>query len=170
MKKKKIKERADKVLAAMQYIDGQDFYIDSVRLAAFFGFSVEEKMLLEHEEGSVNVSDYGAEKYIVINYNRHLENKRFTVACELAYYLLHYTLDNETFVHCLNEKSQTPEEHDAAYMATCLLMPEKSFAAIYRALKKELSYTNLISALQGYFCVPNGIVERRIFYEVFTNV
>lgn len=162
MEKKKIESRTNQVLTAIRYVDGSDGYVDAVRLARFFGFQVEEKALMEHEDGSVNVSEDGKEKYIVVNDNRSFESKRFIITHELAHYLLHYIPNSGMFMHRENKKGKNLEENDADYMAACLLMPAKSFAAKYKALKKGRSYDELISALQSCFRTPRESIERRI--------
>ena len=56
MDRKIIDTRTVAVLKALPYRDGVDLRVDSVRLARFFGFTVEEEELLQHEDGSGNVS------------------------------------------------------------------------------------------------------------------
>lgn len=161
MEKKKIEFRANKVLDAFGYSDNQDSYVDSARLASSFGFKIEEEPMLEHEDGSLYVSDDGKEKYIVINDNRSLESKRLIIAHELSYYLLYYTPGNGVFIHRGNEKMKS-EDKDADYMALCLLMPRKSFCAQYKAVKSGKSKAEIIASLKVCFAVPREDIERRI--------
>jgi len=163
MEKAKIEERAGKVLEAFGYKDGESIYVDSVRLARFFGFEVEEKDSLPAvEDGSITVSEDQKEKSIVVNNVRSIEFKRFIIIHELAHYLLHYTGEKKMFMHRENTKGKSLEENDADYLAACILMPAKSFKNQYDLLKKEYNRREIVAALQNRFCTPIESVERRI--------
>ena len=167
MDKKIIDQRAAAVLKAISYRDGEDLRVDSVQLARFFGFTVEEETLLQHEDGSINVYIPKAgdtrpkEKYIVVNRNRSREQKRFIITHELPHYLLHYTGES-LFMHREDKKGKSTEENDADYMAACLLMPEKSFKNQYNFLKDSRSPEELAEDLREIFCTPQESVIRRI--------
>lgn len=162
VEKKKIEERAAKVLKAFGYTDG-DIYVDSVRLARFFGFAVEEKDSLPAvEDGSITVSENGKEKSIVVNNVRSIEFKRFIIMHELAHYLLHYKGEQKMFMHRENTKGKSLEENDADYLAACILMPADSFKKQYDLLKREYGRREIVMALQRKFCTPVESIERRI--------
>ena len=163
MQKKKIEQRADRVLQAFQYNDGEDIYVDAVKLARFFGFTVEEKAdLMETEDGSVTVSEDGTQRNIVINDNRSIETKRFIIVHELAHYLLHYMGAGKFFRHRENTKGKNLEENDADYLAACLLMPTKSFRTQYNIAKKDKPQQGIVADLQNKFRTPWESIERRI--------
>lgn len=163
MEKANIEKRAAKVLNAFGYKDGKDIYVDSVRLARFFGFEVEEKDSLPAvEDGSITVSADCEEKNIVVNNVRSIEFKRFIIIHELAHYLLHYTGEEKMFMHRENTKGKSLEENDADYLAACILMPAKSFKKQYDLLKQEYGRGEIIMALQRRFCTPAESIERRI--------
>lgn len=163
MEKKKIEQRADKVLAAYQYIDGEDVYVDAVRLARFFGFEVDEAAdLPATEDGCITVSKDATERSIVVNDTRSVESKRFIIVHELAHYLLHYMGSGEFFKHRESIKGKNLEENDADYLAACLLMPAKSFKRQYDLLKKGRTPQRTIDELQAKFRTPRESIERRI--------
>lgn len=163
MDKKTIEIRADKVLNAYGYDPSVCVYVDAVKLARFFGFSVlESDQLLELDDGSVTVSADGSEKTIIVNTNRNFEAKRFIITHELSHYLLHYKEEQKMFRHRENVKGKSEEENDADYMAACLLMPRHSFKAKYEALKKENGFPDLILELQLTFKATSESVIRRI--------
>lgn len=162
MEKKMIEQRAEKTLAAFKYNDGEDIYVDAVRLARFFGFDVEENANLPAtEDGSITVSEDGKERCIVVNDSRSLEYKRFVITHELSHYLLHYMGAGRFFKHRENTKGKNLEENDADYLAACLLMPQKSFKAQFDSIKGK-DTQNKISELQSRFRTPRESIERRI--------
>ena len=154
--KKIIEKRVAAVLKAVSYRDEEDIRVDSVKLARFFGFTVEEDNLLQHEDGNINVSapkggKLGSEeKYIVVNRNH-----------ELSHYLLYYA-GEALFMHRENKNRKHLEENDADYMAACLLMPEKSFKRQYNSLKDSRTDEELIEELQEKFCTPRESIIKRI--------
>lgn len=167
MEKKNIEERAQKVLDAYQYNYKEDTYVDSVCLARFFGFDVQElSSLPASEDGSVTVSinseDNSTEKCIVVNDFRSFEYKRFIIAHELAHYLLHYTGNNKFFMHRENVKGKNLEENDADFLAVCLLMPKQSFKNQYELLKHGRSSQEVLRELQQKFRTPEESIKRRI--------
>lgn len=164
MEKRNIEERAVKVLKAIKYDGTQDIYVDSVRLARFFGFEVEEKdSLLATEDGCITVSEDATEKSIIVNNTRSFESKRFIIVHELAHYLLHYMGNGTLFKHRENKKGKSMEENDADYLAACLLMPQDSFKRQYTLLKDSgKNLYEIIDELQKKFCTPRESIERRI--------
>ena len=165
MDKRQIEDRAEKVLEAINYDFENDTYVDAVKLARFFGFSVyQDKSLQVSEDGSISV-DHEDEKFIgniVINEDRRFEFKRFVITHELAHYLLHYQNDNKFFKHRENIKGKNLEENDADYLAACLLMPAKSFKKQYNSLKNGKTEIGIIMELKKKFLVPEESISRRI--------
>lgn len=162
MEKKMIEQRAEKTLSAFKYSDGEDVYVDAIRLARFFGFDVEEKANLSAtEDGSITVSADGKERCIVVNDSRSLEYKRFIITHELSHYLLHYKGAGESFKHRENTKGKNLEENDADYLAACLLMPKKSFIKQFNSIKGK-DIQSKVSELQSRFRTPRESIERRI--------
>lgn len=163
MDKKVIEQRAQKVLAGYQYVDGKDTYVDAVRLARFFGFNIEEKANLPaSEDGCITVSNDASERDIVVNDFRSIEFKRFIIVHELSHYLLHYTGKEELFRHRENTKGKDLEENDADYLAACLLMPHKSFKNQYDLKKRGKTIQEVVDELQQIFLTPRESIERRI--------
>lgn len=164
MDKKKIENRAEKVLSAYKYDSNTDVYVDAVCLARFFGFDVEEKKTLSAtEDGCITVSENQNEKCIAVNDTRSFEAKRFIIVHELAHYLLHYTGSGKFFMHRENTKGKNLEENDADYLAACLLMPKNSFKEQYDLLKKDKkSQEEIVVILQSKFRTPSESIERRI--------
>ena len=163
MEKKKIEDRAEKVLAAINYDSSEAVYVDAVLLARFFGFTVDESNKLPAtEDGCVTVSEDGTSKNILVNDARSFESKRFIIVHELAHYLLHYMGTGTFFRHRENIKGKSNEENDADYLAACLLMPAASFKNQYNLLKKGRSHAGTAIELQRRFRTPLESVERRI--------
>lgn len=163
MEVKKIEQRAERVLAAFGYKDGEDLYVDAVRLSMFFGFVVDEKDMPANEDGCVSVSENQEDKSIEVNTNRSIETKRFIITHELAHYLMHYSGENHFFMHRENTKGKNLEENDADYLAACLLMPAKSFKKEFERLKgNKYTQSEIIRALQETFRTPRESIERRI--------
>lgn len=167
MDKRIIEKRADAVLNAISYYDDFNPRVDSVQLARFFGFTVEERDLSQHEDGNINVfipkegDDRKEERSIVVNRNRSFEQKRFIITHELSHYLLHYT-GEMMFKHREDKKGKNSEENDADYMAACLLMPGKRFGEQYYALKDVCTHEQLVQTLQIKFATPKESIIRRI--------
>lgn len=163
MMEKKIEQRAARVLSAFDYKDGEDMYVDAVRLSAFFGFVVDQKDMPANEDGCVSVSENQEDKSIEVNINRSIETKRFIITHELAHYLLHYSGENHFFMHRENTKGKNLEENDADYLAACLLMPPKSFKKEFDRLKKnKYTHSEIVRELQEKFRTPIESIERRI--------
>lgn len=164
MEKKTIEARAAKVMKAINYEDGKHDYVDSVRLARFFGFEVEESdQLPATEDGCITVSEDAKKKCIIVNDTRSFESKRFIIVHELSHYLLHYMGSETFFRHRENKKGKNMEENDADYLAACLLMPRESFKKYYYDLKQNgKNSSEIITELQRRFRTPRESVERRI--------
>lgn len=163
MQKNMIDERAEKVLLAYQYKDGEDIYVDAILLARLFGFNVaESNSLVATEDGCITVSEDASERNILINDNRSFETKRFIITHELAHYLLHYQGSGRFFKHREDIKGKNLEENDADYLAACLLMPRKSFKKQYEDLSKLKGCVDIIAELQRKFRTPRESIERRI--------
>ncbi len=163
MEKKIIEQRAEKVLQSFQYVDGEDTYVDAVRLARFFGFNIEEKKNLPaNEDGCITVSENAFERDISVNAFRSIEAKRFIIVHELSHFLLHYMGDKQLFRHRENTKGKNMEENDADYLAACLLMPAKSFKKQYELIKEGRPSQLVVDRLQEIFQTPRESIERRI--------
>lgn len=167
MEKREIEERAHTVLLALDYDFEEGTYVDSVRLARFFGFDVHETPALPaSEDGCVTVSKNEStnaiEKNIVINDYRSFEYKRFIITHELAHYLLHYTGKNDFFMHRESMKGKNTEENDADYLAVCLLMPAETFKKQYQLVKPKKTSQEIIRTLQSKFRTPEESIRRRI--------
>lgn len=165
MEKREIEKRAHRVLQAYEYDFQEDTYVDSVRLARFFGFDVHETPALPaSDDGSVTVSknEHTIEKNIVVNDYRSFEYKRFIIAHELAHYLLHYTGKGDFFMHRESIKGKSLEENDADYLAACLLMPTETFKKQYQLVKRKRGSQEIIRILQSKFRTPEESIRRRI--------
>lgn len=164
VEKKNIEGRAKKVLNAVGYDAEKNIYVDSVQLAGFFGFEVEESdSLSASEDGCITVSEDGTEKNILVNNLRSFESKRFIVVHELAHYLLHYMGNGTFFKHRENKKGKSIEENDADYLAACLLMPKDSFKKLYTILKHSgKNHVEIVDELQIRYRTPIESIERRI--------
>lgn len=162
MDKRKIEKRAESILNAYNFNNGSANYVDMVRLARFFGFSITKTDKMKaSEDGYISVSAEG-EKRIAVNDSRNLEAKRFIIAQELSYYFLFYNDDDKHFTHHKHITKTSTNENDADYMASCLLMPKKNFKKTYDNLKEKYNEEKIITELQKIYHTPISSIKNRI--------
>ena len=164
MEKKSIEQIVDYLLDKFDYHDGSDIYVDITRLVNVLGFQVgESDKFNDTEDGFILVKD--DKKIIGVNKNRTIEDKRFIIAHELGHYLIHRTDEETFFMHRENLKGKNNEENDADYFAACLLMPSKSFKAIYEIITSSMldpKENDIIPLMQKLFRTPKTSISRRI--------
>ena len=168
MEKKLIEAKAKEVLE--KYHNGTES-VDVVAICKKAGFELLTAIMPEIDDGFIIVNPnrinmFGVEgyKFIGVNANRNVEEKRFIIAHELGHYFMDCN-GADTMVYALREKKVgKPEaEQDVDYFAACLLMPETAFKDKYSQLK-SLGNTaeDIVAVLKNTFEVEQISVERRI--------
>lgn len=103
-------------------------------------------------------------KVIAINRKDNFGHQRFTMAHELAHYLLDFDVSKSiVYYNAYNTKEvESEEEHRANFFAANLLMPEKLFREEFaKALIKNNLYLT-VEKLSDVFQVSREAVRRRI--------
>lgn len=144
--------------------------VDIINVAKSLNFEVAMMNMPSNEDGFIYVDSDKKIKIIVVNSNLSLHSKRFTIAHELAHFVLH-SKDKKLFAHRdhkLSEYKNELYENEADYFAACLLMPKQTFKKIYNEFlqlysKYDESYKeNLINMCSLYFSTSPESVKRRI--------
>lgn len=164
LEKRNIEKKASELLKRYGYIDGQDKYIDSVKIARSLGFIVgESKKLPDQEDGFIFVHPDNDLKIIAVNNNRSSEDKRFIVAHEIGHFILHNKSLDEQFMLREHIKGKNSDENDADYFAACLLMPYNSFKE-EASILRNIGYDEyeIISKLQAIFHTNQESIKRRL--------
>lgn len=124
--------------------------VEIIKIANYYGFSVFEFDMEDEVSGMILVNDntiekYGTNKIIVVNSNHSSTRKRFTVAHELAHYIIQGK-PRKCYAH-RDSGVYNSEEREANSFASALLMPEddlRSFIDSY-----EVHYGNKPTALNA---------------------
>lgn len=120
----KINERVEKVRNLVKETYGEDICLDTIRLALLLGFYVDEvDTLPEQVEAQLYVSADGTQKRLTVNAAYSRAQKRFAIAHELSYYLLHY--QPASGVEFQHEKTTVGRHTASAQMAEKLLVSEQ---------------------------------------------
>lgn len=114
----------------------------------------------------------GCKRAIVLNREENKERQAFTVAHELAHFVLHCNDRTDFFeaYHWGKEKRSLTEEEkqkkkledEADKFAAMLLMPTNTFSDVYQQLRNKYDTTELIRAMSKIFMVEDEAVKRRI--------
>ena len=102
--------------------------VNIVQLCNRLGIQVFEEPLPPDVSGMLMVrpepfEQYGSNRVIVINASHSARRRRFTVAHELAHYVLHKQVGETLFAHREEEGAGGAEERQADAFAACVLMP-----------------------------------------------
>ena len=105
----------------------------------------------------------GCKRAIVLNREENKERQAFTVAHELAHFVLHCNDRTDFFeaYHWGKEKRSLTED-EADKFAAMLLMPTNTFSDVYQQLRNKYDTTELIRAMSKIFMVEDEAVKRRI--------
>ena len=139
-----IKDVKQKALDYCKEKEIENYPVNIVHLCNLEKISVFEKYLPPEVSGFIvtdkkNVLNYDSNKVIVVNLSDSARRRRFTIAHELAHYILHRNNEDELFAH-RNVGNNSNIEIEANIFASMILMPENLI---------EKSLDNLIE-LQGY--------------------
>ena len=116
------------ILSLADEFEEKDGYIDVVKLAEKLNISIFEKILPDNEPGYISFDDDDNFFYITVNSNNHLNRKRFTIAHELAHFVLHKEeIKLHKQIDRMGAKSlKKTEEEKADRLASEILMPTNS--------------------------------------------
>lgn len=106
-----------------------EYPVKIVDICQKLGLSVFEEQLPKNVSGLILVQNddfknYGTGKLIVINANDSAQRRRFTIAHELAHYMLHRNGD-ELYAHRDANNPANREEYEANEFASNILMPRE---------------------------------------------
>lgn len=160
MRKRTLEKTANQVLDASGFAGCQK--VDTVALAASCGFRVREAMNLDPgTDGALAVKETG--KDIYVNYNLPVDVKRYMIAYELAYYILHCGGDTSPVLHKNQpHKPNTSGERDLDYLTRCILMPADTFLPLYKRLRKGRAKAEIVWELQDTFRLRAEVIETRL--------
>lgn len=120
---------------AMKFCDENEidsYPVEIVKLCNKKGLKVFEQYLKPNESGLIVVDahkweKYESDKFIVVNLSEPATRRRFTIAHELAHFILHKG-ENTLYAHrdmTDNSGNDAAIEREANYFAANVLMPEK---------------------------------------------
>ena len=171
MKKSEIEQKVEQMMKELHYSDTSD-EIDVIEIAKKLGFAVGNAVMKDDVDGFIIIQKGAKEilgietdKLIGVNSERELEWKRFTIAHEIAHYILHYSSQKYKgmYAHRDHKKGKNDIENEADYFAANLLMPKDKFTNKYKELeKKGLDRKEIIVLLSAKFVVTQMMTERRI--------
>lgn len=129
MKKSEVRKRA---LEFCKENNIKTFPVEIIRICNSIGLKVFEEYLDPDVSGMIIVDNepwerYGTNKFIVVNLSELASRRRFTIAHELAHYVLHNE-GNTLYAHrdmVGNNELRSNIEQEANYFAANILMPEK---------------------------------------------
>ena len=171
MKKSEIEQKVEQMMKELHYSDTSD-EIDVIEIAKKLGFAVGNAVMKDDvdgfsiiQKGAKEILGIETDKLIGVNSERELEWKRFTIAHEIAHYILHYSSQKYKgmYAHRDHKKGKNDIENEADYFAANLLMPKDKFTNKYKELeKKGLDRKEIIVLLSAKFVVTQMMTERRI--------
>ena len=142
MKQSEVKRRAEQFCEE----NGINSYpIEIVRICNDNGLKVFESYLEPDVSGLIVVDEkeweqYGTNQFIVVNLMELAARRRFTIAHELAHFILHRN-GNRLYAHrdmTNNSGFKNSMEQEADYFAANILMPEKLIREKVEMLKEEV--------------------------------
>lgn len=149
--------------------------IDIVKIVKKAGFNVETQDLDIGTTGCIFCDDTSPKKTKLILVNTEFSNpdnekdvvfkkSRFITAHEFGHFILHKSLDQPLYAHRDTEHRTDPEEIEADYFATAMLMPLQEFKTMYKFIsdfsKNDEQF--IIETLSRLFRVTRKKVKKRI--------
>jgi Zn-dependent peptidase ImmA (M78 family) len=147
----KFKTKIEQLLYSIQYIEGA---VDLKKIALKLGLKIAEEDLPDSISGALDTRTL--DKKILLNRNHSEVRKRFTLAHEIAHFVLHdFTnihIDKKLFFRA--DTLTNKQEREANLFAAELLMPEAIVRAQFALLQKEDWFEELdTDSLARYFKV-----------------
>lgn len=133
--------------------------VDIIAICEQQGITVFEEYLSPQVSGFLMVNNneiekYGVQKVIVVNLSDSAKRRRFTIAHELAHFLLHKKKEENIYAH--RDAGQRNEmEREADEFASCVLMPED-------LVKEELQIYEKYAKKLFPFALPYALKKARI--------
>ena len=170
MKKSEVRKRA---LEFCKENNIKTFPVEIIKACNKLGLKVFEEYLDPDVSGMIIVDNepwerYGTNKFIVVNLSELATRRRFTIAHELAHYVLHKE-GNVLYAHrdmVGNSAVQSNIEQEANYFAANVLMPEKLVEDKVNDIKEEawgiLPNFVLIKEIADSFAVSESAAEVRL--------
>lgn len=166
MLKNEIIEKAKKICAENHI---SEYPVNIVGLCERFGISVYQEYLPDDVSGFIVAQEEPLEKYdskqvIVVNLSDCASRRRFTIAHELAHYILHKKPDDALYAH-RDAGQNGGMEQEANIFASNLLMPED---LVRSALKQQgeagrkLFDFEKIEFISGQFAVSRPAAQVRL--------
>lgn len=147
------------------------FPVGIVTICKSYGITVFEKYLPSEVSGFIVIQkedfqNYGTGKLIVANLSDPPTRRRFTIAHELAHYILHKKPEEELFAH-RDAGENSGIEQEANIFASNVLMPEKLVRDAISQLRRKKSYKNIpryimIDYISKNFAVSGAAAEVRL--------
>lgn len=146
-----------------------DYPVHIVDLCKQYGIDVFEKYLTPGVSGFIviqeeNFKDYGSNHVIVANLHDSASRRRFTIAHELAHFILHKKPDEALFAH--RDAGQTNYmEYEANTFAANILMPEDLVKDVLSQIESEdgeLFISTKIRCVSDAFAVSTAAARVRL--------
>lgn len=148
-----------------------EYPVEIIRICKECGLKVFEEYLDKNLSGLIVVDNkdwkkYGSSRFIVVNLADSAERRRFTIAHELAHFILHKG-DSALYAHrdVINNSTAQNIEREANYFAANILMPEQlvreKVEDIKRKTRKPLKIV-LIKEISDCFVVSAAAAEIRL--------
>ncbi len=170
MRQSEVKKHAEEFCVQ----NGIDNYpVEIVRICRENGIKVFEEYLDSEVSGLIVVDDkewkkYNTNQFIIVNLAESAVRRRFTIAHELAHFVLHRN-GNKLYAHrdMINEGNvRNSIEQEANYFAANILMPEKLVKEKVENLKNEtwgkLPNFVIVREIADHFVVSESAAEVRL--------
>ncbi|OGO89015.1 MAG: hypothetical protein A2Y17_05815 [Clostridiales bacterium GWF2_38_85] len=142
--------------------------IEVVAIANYYGFKVYEISMDDKESGLLvvdkkTIPGFRSNRIIIVNSNHSAERKRFTIAHELGHYFL--SENKEVCIAHKDSGDYSPEERDANYFASVLLMPVEMIEGDIKKIHKvfgKMDDTIIVYKIARNFYVSRSAVQVRL--------
>ena len=141
-----------------------------IRIAQNLGFAVYASSFKDKNvagvmaDSALPVKPFHNRRIIVVNQEDPATRQNFTIAHEIAYFVLHCSNNNdfyERYRHGLDQGQKPEIERTANAFAAKLLMPENMVRAFLATASVAMTRKDQISAIVTKFIAPKKAVEKR---------
>lgn len=170
MRQSEIKRMAEKFCKQNNI---NSYPVEIVRICRENGLKVFEEYLDSNVSGLIVVDSkiwpkYDSDKFIIVNLAESATRRRFTIAHELAHYILHRN-GSTLYAHrdmTGDNAVRNSIEHEANYFAANILMPEflvrEKIDDLKESILDKLPSFVLIREIADYFAVSEAAAEVRL--------
>jgi len=140
--------------------------VEIVRICQAEGISVFEENLPKNVSGFIVIQNdhfeyYGTGRLIAVNIRDSASRRRFTIAHELAHYILHKDESQEFYAH--RDTGQNGGiENEANIFASCVLMPKALVISLLRDLRENATSAMKIVHIAKNFAVSQDASRVRL--------